>query len=186
MNSGAREDSSRAAANVAQMQMSFDAEQDRLLFRIGSSDGTELRAWLTRRLVWMLWPNLIGILDQKIALETPAASPEAQRALAGLRHEEQVRAADFSQPFRADIKSLPLGSEPMLVARVDLTLQATRQILIALKSPQGASIDIQMNDALFHGFCQLLEQTSKHAGWDIDLKLPGLDAVINVDRRVLN
>ena len=174
MNASEPPDIPIATANVAQLQMSFDAEQDRLLFRIGSAEGAELRAWFTRRLVKLLWPNLVGILGKKIALETPAATPEAQRALAGLRHEAQMREADFSQPFRSEGTQLPLGAEPMLIARVDLTLLPSKQILAALKSQHGASIDVHMNDALFHGFCKLLEQSCKHASWDMDLALPGL------------
>lgn len=187
MNSGAQGDASRVTASVAQMQMSFDAEQDRLLFRIGSADGAELRVWFTRRMVKLLWPNLLKILGKKIELEIPAATPEAQRAIAGMRHEAQLRSADFSQPFRSTGTQLPLGEAPMLVARVDLTLLPDLQVLLAMKSQQGASIDLNMNEAMFHGLCRLLEQTCKHADWDIELQLPSLDAHEGADgTRILN
>jgi hypothetical protein len=174
--------------NVAQLQLSFDAEQDRLLFRMNGDDGAELRAWLTRRMIKLLWPNLLGILGKKIALETPAATPEAQRMLAGMQHEAQVRGADFSQPFRAQAQHFPLGEQPLLVTRVDLTLLPSRQILFAMKSPQGASIDVNMDEALFHGLCRLLQQSCELAGWDMRLQFPGqeADAPAQGDARVLN
>jgi hypothetical protein len=160
--------------NVAQLQMSFDAEQDRLLFRINGDDGSEFRAWFTRRLVKLLWPNLLTILSKKVALETPAATPQAQQAIVAMRHEAQLRSADFSQPFRSEGNRLPLGEAPMLVARVDLSLLPSAQIAIAFKSPQGASIDVNMNESLFHAFCKLLEQVCKQAAWDFELQFPGL------------
>jgi hypothetical protein len=158
--------------NVAQINLSFDAEQDRLLFRMSGSDGSQMRAWLTRRLVKMLWPNLLEIYGRSIALQAPAASTEAQHMIADLRREEQLRTADFSQPFRAESASFPLGEAPLLVARVDLTALAGNQVRVGLKTLQGAGVDVNMNEALFHGFCKLLQQACASAQWDMELRFP--------------
>ena len=42
-------------AVIDQLNLGFDADQDRLLFRVGLSDNTELVVWLTRRVTKSIW-----------------------------------------------------------------------------------------------------------------------------------
>ena len=41
-----------------QLKIDFNAEQDRLLMLVSTDDGAEVRMWLTRRFVKLLWPLL--------------------------------------------------------------------------------------------------------------------------------
>ena len=95
--------------NITQLQITFNSEQDRLLFRVNGSEKTEIRAWFTRRLVRQLWPNLLQLLTQKIAQDVPTANDDARRMVLGMQHEASLSNADFSQPYRAEATLFPLG-----------------------------------------------------------------------------
>ena len=42
--------------NIHQLSARYNQEQDRILVRINSTEGTEMRLWFTRRLTLALWP----------------------------------------------------------------------------------------------------------------------------------
>ena len=46
-----------------QLKVDYDAEQDRLLMQVATSEGVEVRLWLTRRFVKLLWPLLVKLAE---------------------------------------------------------------------------------------------------------------------------
>ncbi len=54
--------------NIHQLQLAFDAAEDRLLFRLSTTAGEEFRVFLTRRFVKMLWPHLVRTMDAGVAV----------------------------------------------------------------------------------------------------------------------
>lgn len=174
--------------NISQLQIQFVAEQDRLLFRMNADDGSEVRAWFTRRLVQRLWPTLIQASSHQVARAQPAATPQAQHMLLGMRHEANLQTMDFSKPFSPEPSGFPLGEEPVLVTRVDLTPQADGVIKVALKPQSGSGVEMNMTEPLFHGFCRLLQQAGAQAEWGMELKFPSAEVPSAQDggTRVLN
>ena len=55
---------------IDQLQLRFDAEQDRLLLRVNTADREEFRLWLTRRMVARLWPALRSALESDDLVRT--------------------------------------------------------------------------------------------------------------------
>src|SRR3569623_1643626 len=53
--------------NVHQLQLTYDAAEDRILFRATFLDDSgilqEIRAWLTRRIVRNLWPGIVRTFE---------------------------------------------------------------------------------------------------------------------------
>ena len=84
-----------------QLKVDYDAEQDRLLMLVATSEGVELRLSLTRRFVKLLWPLLVKLAEEASPRIRTQANPEARRALLGLEHEHAVSKADFSKPYDA-------------------------------------------------------------------------------------
>ena len=158
------------------------------MLRIGTGDGTELRVWWTRRLLVMLWPNLVKLLGKSVELQTPTANLEAQKMITGMRHESHLSQADFATPFAATTQHFPLGSEPLLVARVDLSLGADNMVKVAMKSAQGAGVDVNMNEALVHILCKLLQTACLQADWAVELVIAGVNEPVQdaLATRVLN
>src|SRR3954466_80740 len=93
-----------------QLKVDYDAEQDRLLMQVATSEGVEVRLALTRRFVKLLWPLLVKLAeDASPPIRTPA-NPEARKALLGMEHENAVAKADFSKPYDAGNHATPLGA----------------------------------------------------------------------------
>ena len=53
---------------LQQINVEYSAEQDRLLMRIGTSEGSEMRLSLTRRYVKLLWPLLVRLAEEHLGL----------------------------------------------------------------------------------------------------------------------
>src|SRR5919205_3802963 len=101
-----------------QLKVDYDAEQDRLLMLVATSEGVEVRMWLTRRFVKLLWPLLVKLAEEASPRIRTQANPEAKKALLGIEHEQAVSKADFSKPYDAAGRATPLGEVPLLLARI--------------------------------------------------------------------
>jgi hypothetical protein len=159
--------------NITQLQIAFNAEQDRLLFRISGADGNEMRAWLARRLVKQLWPKLLQLLSHKVAQEVPAATIDARRMVLGMRHEAAVGQADFSQSYRASATQFPLGEEPFVASKLSMSALANGSYLLAMHPADGRGVELRLNDTLLHGWCRMLQKACREAEWDLVLDFPG-------------
>lgn len=159
---------------IHQLSVTYQPEQDRILLRIGSTDGQEMRLWFTRRLVLGLWPLLERLLaEQLLKCEPGAAQAQDQQArqmLANFRKEELLRQADFKTPYRP-AQALPLGESPLLVTDVELgALEGGRLRLgFVERPPEGTptprSFQLEVEAALAQGLMHLLEQAVAQAQW---------------------
>jgi hypothetical protein len=61
--------------NIHQLSVNYLQEQDRILARINTTDGAELRLWLTRRLTMGLMPLLNKIVTEQVAKQEALKSP---------------------------------------------------------------------------------------------------------------
>ena len=174
--------------NITQLQITFNPEQDRLLFRVNGSNQTEIRAWFTRRLVKQLWPNLLQLLTQKVSQDVPTANDDARRMVLGMQHEASVSKADFSQPYRAEATQFPLGKEPFVASKLKMTVLPKSMYLLSMHPAQGQGVDLRLNDTLLHGLCRMLQKACKEAEWELLLEIPGSQpsGAVNVQARVLN
>src|SRR5574343_1434482 len=101
---------------VQQIQVLFDAVQDRLTLRIATSGNEEFRVFFTRRFLRGLWPNLVATLNGPLAAspQTAPALPEATSPATPAANTGQSAQSAFDTPFRADNPIFPLGAIPLL------------------------------------------------------------------------
>ena len=162
--------------NIHQMQLSYQMEHDRLLVRLNTHSGEELRLWLTRRMVLNLFPHMI---EASIALDASLAQDASHdganaKALHQFRKQESLQQADFQTPFSTDGSVLPMGSEPLLATTVHVTPREGGALHLAFEENlPGASskrrFEVVLAQPLLHGFMHLLESTLKQANWGIAL-----------------
>lgn len=155
-----------------QIKIEFNAEHDRLLMSVSTSDGQEILLWLTRRCVKLLWPLLIKMVESQPRVQLQGANPEARAALVGMEHEKAVQKADFSQPYVAGSKSHPLGADPLLVARMQTRRDDSGAHILSLLPLNGQGINLAMEEGLLHSCCRLLQQAVLKAEWDLRLDFP--------------
>ena len=162
---------------IHQMTVSYLPEQDRILMRINTREGEEMRMWLTRRLMAGLWPLLTRMLtDHLLKLEgagtsLTTADDSLKKMLADFRKEEFLRQADFDTPFQAaPAARLPLGEEPLLITDVDATPVAGGPLRLTFNErPPGGekprSFNLEMKPKLMQGLMHLLDQALQQSRW---------------------
>jgi hypothetical protein len=158
-------------SQIAQVQITFVAAEDRLLLRFATDQQEEFRFWLTRRFVKALRPNLGQSLTQQPHIKTQA-NPDARRELVKLEHEQAVAEADFKTPFRDAAKTLPLGEPPMLLTRFQLRPAVNDTITLSLGQENGVGIDLALNSRLLHSVVALVDTAILSAEWGLASATP--------------
>ncbi len=156
-----------------QLKLDFIPEHDRLLLRVSTDSQQEVRLWLTRRALRLLWPLLV----QMVRASPEAAqqsNPQARDALVGMQHEQALSKADFAKPFEEAAREMPLGAEPILVARMQSNKDDKGNQVLGLLPQKGQGIHLTLDNTLLHSFCKLVQNAAAKADWDIALELPAL------------
>jgi hypothetical protein len=163
-----------------QLTLDFIAEQDRLLLRVSTDNQLEVRLWLTRRALRLLWPLLVQMVraSPEVALQS---NPQARDALVGMQHEQALSQANFAQPYEELAREMPLGAEPILVARMQTNRDDSGNHILGLLPQQGQGINLTLDDTLLHSLCKLLQDAVAKSDWDIVLELPALQTRSDAD-----
>ena len=157
-------------SQLRQLQLHFDAVQDRTLMRVSTQDRQEYRFWLTRRFVRVLWPILGQLLRAEPVVQSQPRE-EARREVLSFQHEQAISETDFKTPYEQETpKTLPLGDAPLLLQRVQVKKNPQGRPLLCL-SGEGRGVDLVLNDRLLHSLCKLIAETSARAGWDLSLEV---------------
>ena len=156
-----------------QLKIDHVAEQDRMLMLISAGEGVEVRIWLTRRFVKLLWPLLVKLAEEASPRIRTQANPEARKALLGIEHAQAVQKADFSKPYEESTRQTPLGDQPLLLARIQTGHDPNGHPVLAMHPAEGQGVTLTLDPVLLHSVCRLLQAAVKKSDWDMELKLPG-------------
>ena len=178
--------------NIHQLSVNYLQEQDRILARINTTDGAQLRLWLTRRLTLGLMPLLNKVVTEQVAkqeaLASPSISPTAaadartKALLTEFKKEASLQKSDFQTPFKDQPAQLPMGAKPLLVTEVKVTPLANGQLQMAFSeklpdTPNPRSFQIALEANLVHGFVHLLEKALATSLWAQDSPVAGAAAL---------
>ena len=144
--------------------MSYSAEQDRLLLRVGTTDKKEYQLMLARRFVRVLWAALIRVLEKQ-----PDLMPKVKKAVMAMEHQKAVSDADFSRKHEKGYQNLTPGLDPLLVVGGSVEPGNGGPTRLLLKTQTGSKIKLALNKNLLHALCKLLIETTMKAGWDLGL-----------------
>ena len=152
-----------------QLAARYHPDQDRILLRMNTSEGDELRLWLTRRLCVNLWPKFKAIVADRVAMEQGARDParsaaatadEATRQmLADFHRQESLRNADFKTPFRDTPRQLPLGAEPLSDGKLQIAFKEK------LQGADPRSFRISLQGDNLQGLLHLIDKAIETSGW---------------------
>jgi hypothetical protein len=168
-------------AVIEQLNLAFDAEQDRLLFKVGLSDNTELAIWMTRRIAksisaWLqgsqaavdatmqvMVMNAQGGLDAVGGKLMSAASitPEALM-------KTSTQNLDFSTQYQANRTSRLAA--PMLAITCKVLTDNATEFVLEFSAKDGINAQIAFNAELKIAFGNMLQLASKEAAWDIGVQ----------------
>jgi hypothetical protein len=155
--------------NIHQIQMSYNAQEDRILLRILSTERSEFRFWMTRRYVKLLWSVLL-----KMLAHDPVAAvhqdENVRRTMMGFQHANAVSGGEFAKPFEEGVSVMPLGANPVLLSRIS-GKPAGQQQLLSLHPEKGQGIDLGVNTSLLHMISKLLVDAVTQSDWDLRLAI---------------
>ena len=162
--------------NIHQLSVTYLPEQDRILARINTRAGEEMRLWLTRRLMLGLWPLLSRLMTEHLlkleaaGTSLDAADEELKKMLADFRKEEFLQHADFDTPYEESRQRLPLGEEPLLITDVDASPLPNGRLRLSFNERppnegEPRSFQMEMEPKLMQGMMHLLEQALAQSQW---------------------
>ncbi len=161
---------------IQQLNLVYDVNQDRLLFRVGLFDNSELQLWMTNRVAKQIWQLLSGKTHLPTANSiAPQASPG--EAVAQFQQELQATEAlqkmDFATEYapRTQVKN----DGPMLAIGATLTNETPEKTTLHLACIEGMTINMNLNRELILAMCNMLHLSTKESGWEI-----GAPAVIPI------
>ena len=164
-------------AQIHQIQLQFLAEPDRGLLRVNTHAREEFRFWITRRYAKILWPVLQQLMQTNPQVQSQASS-ESREAVVSFQHESAISKGDFDTPFQPETTSMPLGEEPVVLARVQLKNNDESPPTLCLHPLQGTGIEIAMNEGLVHSLSKLVLDLSVTAEWCLDLQIANAPATV--------
>jgi hypothetical protein len=169
--------------NIHQIQMAYDRLQDRILLRISTVDRAEFRFWMTRRYVKLLWRVLIKMLerDPVAAVHT---DEKIRRTMMGFQHADAVRTGDFEKKYEEVANALPLGDEPVLLAKVTAKRNADATQVLSIQPEKGQGIDVVVNAELLHMISKLVVDAVSQSGWELQLAMDPDFAVLPEAQRI--
>jgi len=140
--------------HIKQIQATADPVQDRLLVRIATDNGEEVRVFFTRRFLKELWPHLMAMLFGHLA--SPAAAAETS-------------SGEFGLPFQNDNPTLPLGAAPLLPGEAKLEADGEGKCRLTVRELRERSFTLSLNTDLFQALCAMLRAGAEQAQWDLAL-----------------
>jgi hypothetical protein len=175
------ENNNATPAVIQQLNLAYDADQDRLLLKVGLTDNSELAIWLTRRISKSIWTWLHGT---HIA-EEPALQVFTMNAQGGLDNvspqlmtPQQVNAEALinSATPNIDFKSqyqenrTPMLDAPLMAVNCDIVEDTQTQFVLDLSTRDGKRARVALSMELKIAFANMLQLATKEAGWDISLQ----------------
>jgi hypothetical protein len=163
-------ENSLSSASIQQLNLGYDGLQDRLLLRLGLSDSTEIKIWLTRRIVKAVW----GLLQSADLL--PVTAPDMFSAQAGdtrdqpakpVVEQKPLKQLDFTETY--DASRTDLTEAPILPRECRILALDNGQHVMELLADDNVNLRIPMNQELIQALTNMLQITSKEAGWDLSL-----------------
>ena len=150
----------RASQN--QINMSYDAVEDRILIR-ATEKGKEYRAWWTRRLALKIYKRFS---EQPLPTENSGShlAPEQRQSLGSLEKQGAVQQADFTTPFDSAPEQFPLGEEGILVQRVDVKTEGKIVKFIMLPG-EGEGMTLALPPNQRYSFEHMLQQVMIAGEW---------------------
>jgi len=154
---------------IQQLQVSFDAREDRLLLRLSTAERDEILVALTRRLVKALWPYLQKMLNGHLGGAeapkpiVPAAQPSNARAA------QDLGVGSFTERYQDDDLSHPLGVDPVLAMESRLQPIDGPACRISLGEIKGRKVSFDCDKDLMQALCAMIRATVDKADWDLNL-----------------
>lgn len=156
--------------NIQQLNLGYDGLEDRLLLRLGLADNSEVTVWLTRKMVKILWSMLQSaqvapwMAPDEFTPETQPLLEEIARSVEPLA----TRKMDFSETYKTG--RTPRTPHPVLPGDCRLvSLGHGKRYRLELEAKNFYTVRIPLSTDITQALINMLQMTTKEAGWDLAL-----------------
>ena len=160
--------SQKTDVGIQQLNLSYIADQDRLLLRVGLSDNSELTVWLSYRITRMIW-QLLNVEAHLPSASSIQAGTPPQQAVQQFQQEVQTTEAlqkmDFQSPYTP--RQEVVNEQPMLVTNVLLHNHDGKPQGLEMPCLEGINVRINLNQELILALCNMLQLSCKEAAWEL-------------------
>ena len=144
-----------------QINISYSANEDRLLLKARTDADNELRIWLTRRYTSLLINVLLQQIEKAGGMLQLASSQTTR---------EQFRKGAFQQEYQtAPRRQFPLGKNGIVGYRINAGTDADARFNLQLLPEVGEGLNLVLDRSMLFMFYNLLEQALLHAEWNLQL-----------------
>lgn len=156
---------------MKQINITFNAIEDRLLLRMTDQTGdslSEFRFWLTRRCVKLLWNVLYQILEIETLQDVRIGD---RKTMIEFQEQAILSKTDFTTPYISEGAQTPLGADPILVSKIQVSKTPDGQQILSLKDEKDVGINITVSSWLIHSLRKLIADGIQIAQWDINVSV---------------
>ena len=153
----------RMPGAINQLQMLYMPEEDRILFRVNTTERQQFRFWLTRRYTILLLKVLKEHLesDPDISLQD---TPEAKQAVKSFKQEEAITSANFKQAFDESANELPLGQDIPVAFKLTYNLN-DGNLNVGIQPKEGQGINMAIDRSINMSMTSLLMGAARKGEW---------------------
>ncbi len=149
------------SSKVQQIQVSYNAENDRIVLTLSTDDFCEYRFWLTRRVVKGFW-EMLGRLQHIMCKDEEQVREETIQSTQQIHKETPKPEA---AKYTTRVTKTPFGEEPLLLYQFSAQPNEQGQIFFHLQDSKGTSIDFAGEGVLVTVLGQLLRKAVAQADW---------------------
>lgn len=161
---------------IHQLSIRYERDPDRMLGRVNTDTGQELRLWFTRRLTLGLLPQLRRLVNEHDERTAAAQAggpltkdPKLLQMLGEFKKDELMRQADFKTPFKEPAPGAALAPAPLLIVEWALNPLPSGNLQMVLRGTLNDTarrdVKLELDGQLMHGFLHLLELAFASSQW---------------------
>jgi len=145
-----------------QFQVSYLADEDRMLLRASFPSGQSMAVWLTRRVTFGLFEGAEAISG----ITQPAAPREVKKAIGEFERQAAVAKADTKTPFKPAAPHPSLGDDIKLVVRVTLTAEGDKLVKVVFATKDKLDLGFSVPRTSFLQLWATMEKiVAEQSGW---------------------
>ena len=148
--------------SIKQLNATYIKQEDRILFRLNTAEGTEFRLWLTRLISMSLLSTVRQIIQKDLERKH---NPQVAQVIQEFQEEKIKKTANFKEPY-VQASKLPLGGDPILVVGFNLA-HKEGQFAMSFKLHGGKNLNLTLPTQAIQSLISLLEQMEEKAQWHV-------------------
>lgn len=147
---------------LQQLNIGYNPNEDRLLFRVSAGGNLEYRLWFTRRFTSILLKLLVEKMNAYGGVDTIAVSDETQQA---------IKKGAFEKKYiKPEEPEYPLGEEGITPTKMKVSELANKSLNVQFMNNANKGMNLNMDKKMLFMMHKLLIQGLARAEWNLNIE----------------